>query len=49
VKQKAYFEQFKSEQYMANLKRDIKNQAFGNKDKTFKKEMLEKWQDERLN
>jgi 2-polyprenyl-3-methyl-5-hydroxy-6-metoxy-1,4-benzoquinol methylase len=49
TKQKAFFEQFKSEEYMAKLKKEVKEQALGNKDKTFKKEILEKWQDERLN
>ncbi len=49
AKNKVFFEKFKSEQYLSNLKHDIKGQALGNKDKTFKKEILEKWQDDRLN
>ena len=43
------FELIKSEEYQANLKRDIKGQALGNKDKTFKLEIAEKWYDDRLN
>jgi|LauGreDrversion4_2_1035121.scaffolds.fasta_scaffold581487_1 hypothetical protein len=49
TKNKQYFEQFKSEKYMEGLKKDIKTQALGNKDKIFKKELLEKWQDDRIN
>jgi 2-polyprenyl-3-methyl-5-hydroxy-6-metoxy-1,4-benzoquinol methylase len=49
TKNKHFFEQFKNEQYLSNLKQEIKAQALGNKDKTFKKEILEKWQDDRLN
>jgi 7SK snRNA methylphosphate capping enzyme len=49
TKNKDQFEQFKTEEYLANLKRDIKGQALGNKDKTFKLEIAEKWYDDRLN
>ena len=49
TKNRDQFELFKSEEYQANLKRDIKGQALGNKDKTFKLEIAEKWYDDRLN
>jgi hypothetical protein len=49
TKNRDQFELIKSEEYQANLKRDIKGQALGNKDKTFKLEIAEKWYDDRLN
>jgi hypothetical protein len=49
TKNRDQFEQYKSEEYLANLKRDIKGQAVGNKVKTFKLEIAEKWYDDRLN
>lgn len=48
-KNKAFFEQFKGEEFSAKLKRDIKSQkCFGNKDKHYKKTLAEKWADPRL-
>jgi hypothetical protein len=49
TKNRDQFDIIKSEEYQANLKRDIKGQALGNKDKTFKLEIAEKWYDDRLN
>lgn len=46
---KGFFEQFKTEEYSSNLKKEIKmKQSFGNKDKNFKKTLAEKWTDLRL-
>ena len=48
-KNKLFFEQFKIEDFLSNLKRDIKlKKSFGNKEKNFKKSLLEKWNDNRL-
>jgi len=46
---KAFYEQFKKEAFLTELKREIKfKQSFGNKDKHFKKTLNDKWQDKRL-
>lgn len=46
---KPFYEQFKKETYLQELKREIKyQQSFGNKDKHVKKTLKEKWQDKRL-
>jgi len=46
---KAFFEQFTKEETLDKIKREVKlRKAFGNKDKSFKKQLQEKWEDPRL-
>jgi hypothetical protein len=46
---KAFYEQFTKEDVVDKLKREVKQRkAFGNKDKSFKKQLADKWEDPRL-
>ena len=47
-KNKAFFEQFSKEETSAKIKKDVKLKTFGNKDKSFKKQLADKWMDPRL-
>ena len=48
-KNKLFFEQFKVEEVNAKILKEIREcSGFGNKDKQFKKELIEKWNDDRI-
>lgn len=49
VKNKGFFELFKSEELSRKLRKELKdNQSFGNKDTQFKKSLVDKWNDQRI-